>query len=174
MPLALLAAIAVLLFVSLAAFAPMQLNVLNERAYGQGLQANLRRLSTIRYCVFHHSAGPGMQSLADIAAVQRERLDAAGVVYHYVIDASGRCFQCNGLERITWHARGGNSYGVGVCLLGNFENSPPTEKQYETARQLFQRLRRDYPKLDARRHGEFSQTACPGQYFNIKRITTGL
>ena len=72
------------------------------------------------------------------------------------------------------HCRNGrtpdvNEYGIGICLVGNLDQSPPTPKQVAAARSLVAYLAERYqiPADHAGSHDQFADgpTACPGQYF---------
>lgn len=62
-----------------------------------------------------------------------------------------------------------NDYGIGICLVGNFDNHSPTPKQMESLRTLITYLSQRYQVTPERviGHGEATGTStnCPGRYF---------
>lgn len=57
-----------------------------------------------------------------------------------------------------------NQYGIGICLVGNFETTAPTGAQLKSAKTLIASLKSRFG-IDADRvlkHGELKATACPG------------
>ncbi|MBI3831927.1 MAG: N-acetylmuramoyl-L-alanine amidase [Planctomycetes bacterium] len=72
-----------------------------------------------------------------------------------------------------------NSHGIGICLVGNFDLAPPTEKQIEAARALAEALARRYriPPSRIFGHGQIREgggTACPGRFFPMEKVKEGL
>ena len=138
-----------------------------------------------RYIVVHHSAG-GSGDMALLKRVHRERqpndpLDM--VPYHFVI-GNGRGMEMGQVvatERWTrelWgaHVRGveRNVNGIGVCLIGNFEDGPVPEGQYQALLELVtslmeeHRIRPNRVSLHGQTPGE--QTLCPGRNFPAERF----
>ena len=60
-----------------------------------------------------------------------------------------------------------NEHGIGVCLVGNFENGRPSESQMAALVRLVRALqaRLDIPASRVRGHGHIDSTACPGEHF---------
>jgi N-acetyl-anhydromuramyl-L-alanine amidase AmpD len=62
-----------------------------------------------------------------------------------------------------------NDFGIGICLVGNFDNSAPTPRQMESLRKLITYLSGRYQITPERvlGHGEVKGTStnCPGRYF---------
>jgi N-acetyl-anhydromuramyl-L-alanine amidase AmpD len=67
-----------------------------------------------------------------------------------------------------------NEYGIGICLVGDFESNAPTPRQIEAARSLVQYLRERYqiPAENVGTHAQFTEAAiaCPGQRFPTNEI----
>ncbi len=138
-----------------------------------------------KYIVVHHSAN-ATGGLDQIDRDHRKVLGFEGCGYHFVIGngtdspdgqvevASRWSNQKNGV-----HCRNGknpdvNEYGIGICLVGNFDQSEPTPKQVAAAKALVAYLADRYqvPANHVGAHDEFSDgpTACPGQYFPSEAI----
>ncbi len=138
-----------------------------------------------KYVVLHHSAGDE-GGLDQIDRDHRKILGFEGCGYHFVIgngtgSPDGRIEvadrwlnQKNGV-----HCRNGktpdvNEYGIGICLIGNFDQSAPTPKQIAAAKALVAYLGDRYaiPSDHLGTHDQFANgpTACPGKNFPTEAI----
>ncbi len=65
-----------------------------------------------------------------------------------------------------------NEHGIGICLVGNFENHTPSGRQIKMVRKLVLFLMKRYniPSSRVYGHGELGATKCPGEYFSIDRF----
>lgn len=131
-----------------------------------------------RYIVIHHSATRrGNAGLFDKYHYRRGMKN--GLAYHFVID-NGTCGKRNGQLEIgrRWKKQiyGGhvrqqwlNEQGIGICLVGNFNEKPPTRQQLRTLINLVKELQKRYniPIKNIKGHGQFKgeNTECPGRYF---------
>jgi hypothetical protein len=138
-----------------------------------------------QYIVLHHTA-TSAGSVEGIDSVHRRRKDSQGrswlgIGYHFVI-GNGQGMPDGQVEStFRWRdqmhgAHSGvpryNDWGIGVCLVGDFEQNPPTDKQLAAARKLIAALRRrfDIAAGDVRRHGELVATDCPGALFSVADV----
>lgn len=91
-----------------------------------------------------------------------------GIGYHYVIAPDGNSYKCNGYTTISYHAKGGNATGIGICLLGNFEQQADIPApQWTEAKRLCAELRKAIPSIAhtiGHRQVQGSATACPGRF----------
>ncbi len=140
-----------------------------------------------RYVVIHHSAHP-TGSYAQIDHDHRESIGTA-CGYHFVI-GNGTESE-DGLIEVAsrWseqksgaHCRDAgqpavNDYGIGICLIGNLNDAPPTARQIEAARALVDYLSDRYNITTERvgTHAQLAQstTACPGKHFPAEAILGG-
>lgn len=138
-----------------------------------------------RYIVLHHTASSS-GSVASIHAEHQQRNDSEGnpwrgIGYHFVI-GNGEGMPDGAIEpTFRWfdqssgaHAGVGlyNEFGVGVCLIGNFEETPPTVNQLAAVKQLVAALKAEC-HIDTSgvvRHGDIKATACPGKLFPFAEI----
>lgn len=138
-----------------------------------------------RYIVFHHSATAGGDVEA-IDAAHRRRTDEhgqhwRGIGYHFLI-GNGQGMP-DGLVEPTFrwreqvagaHAgdREHNDFGIGVCLVGDFEHQPPTERQVDAAKRLVDALTQRFAieRDDVVGHGALKDTACPGRKFPLAAV----
>ncbi|MCA9059726.1 MAG: N-acetylmuramoyl-L-alanine amidase, partial [Planctomycetaceae bacterium] len=65
-----------------------------------------------------------------------------------------------------------NARGIGICLIGNFEQQPPTQKQLNSLKLLVKVLakRHQIPGHRILGHASIKATACPGTYFPLKEV----
>ena len=138
-----------------------------------------------KYIVLHHSASPkgGYDS---IDREHRKRLGWDGCGYHFIIgngtdtpDGTVEVSQRWRNQKIGVHCRDGKTpdvseYGIGICLVGDLEASPPTDRQIAAARVLVAYLSDRYQiapdHAETHAHLAASPTSCPGRLFPAKDI----
>jgi hypothetical protein len=143
--------------------------------------------------VVHHSAS-SQSSPQSMHEYHLERGWSRGLGYHFVIGngiaypdgmvyvgprwkqqiSGAHCKSAAGRYFGAWRRSNYfNTHGIGICLIGNFENSLPTPAQLETLAQLVQFLCAK-TGIDPARvygHGEVThRTACPGRYLNMALV----
>jgi hypothetical protein len=138
-----------------------------------------------RYIVLHHSAH-SEGSLAEIDRDHRERLGTSGCGYHFIvgngtgspdgrIEVAGRWSDQKGGQ----HCRDSrvsdiNEYGIGICLIGDLDQGPPTAAQVESTRDLIAYLQERYniPPGNVVTHDVVakSASACPGRHFPTQAL----
>jgi N-acetyl-anhydromuramyl-L-alanine amidase AmpD len=130
-----------------------------------------------RWLVIHHS-GTKYGDAAIYDRQHRERGMENGLAYHFVIG--------NGIDsgdgeveigsRWLKQLKGGhvhrediNKVGIGICLVGNLEETKPTRNQMLALRELIDYLRSDVVGKNIRfavhREIDPRHTACPGRHF---------
>ncbi len=139
--------------------------------------------------VLHHSATTG-GSVEAIDAAHRRQKDAAGepwlgIGYHFVV-GNGRSMGDGEIQStFRWrqqlagaHAgrRDENEHGIGICLIGNFDDAPPTDNQLAALSLLLSELSQRYsiPRERVVCHRDVQATACPGRLFPARQVLTGL
>lgn len=138
-----------------------------------------------QYIVIHHSATES-GSVETIHAEHLNRRDAEGnpwlgIGYHFVIgngqgmpDGTVRAtFRWN--EQIHGAHSGSevfNARGIGICLIGNFEDTHPSKAQMNSLKSLVKELAARHritpEKLIG--HASVKATACPGKHFPLNKI----
>jgi hypothetical protein len=65
-----------------------------------------------------------------------------------------------------------NTNGIGICLVGNFENNRPTAQQIKSLDRLVVFLMKKYnvPVDHVLGHGETKDTQCPGRFLHVATI----
>lgn len=136
-----------------------------------------------QHVVVHHSGIEDGNAKAYDSAHHRRGMDN-GLAYHFVI-GNGRDSEEGGIElgpRWLKQLDGGhvrsrefNAHGIGVCLVGNFEERRPSTKQMESLTALIDWLRDDAPlgakpKFTVHRWVDKNHTVCPGKFFPSTRL----
>lgn len=130
--------------------------------------------------VLHHSATRG-GDVATIDAEHRKHRDRSGnpwlgIGYHFVVGNGQKMADGEVQATFRWHKqlpgahagnRDHNDNGIGVCLIGNFDQSPPTDRQVAAVRGLVKALaeRYDISRDGLVRHSDVQATLCPGKLF---------
>lgn len=135
-----------------------------------------------KWIVAHHSAIKEGNA-AIYGKAHRQRGMENGLAYHFVIG--------NGVDsgdgeieigpRWIRQIKGGhvhrediNEVGIGICLVGNFEQTKPTAKQLAAFRELVNYLRSDVvgKKVRFAVHREIDpgRTVCPGRNFPVAQM----
>lgn len=65
-----------------------------------------------------------------------------------------------------------NKHTIGICLIGNFERSRPTKRQWRSLVKLVKFLQGRYkiPTSQIKGHREIKPTKCPGRKFSISLL----
>lgn len=135
-----------------------------------------------RYIVIHHSAG-NFGTIEFLQRVHRERqprdpIDA--IPYHYVIGNGNGLAE--GEVASDWRQKYGlwgahvstknsahNFLGIGICLIGNFEEKSVSSVQFESLVALTKQLMEKHgiPEQNVVCHGKLGgqSTKCPGRNF---------
>ncbi len=128
-----------------------------------------------KHIVIHHSA-TGEGSARAFDRYHRKVKGWKGLAYHFVI-GNGTGTSDGAVEvgyrwksqSVGAHAgvREYNQYGIGICLVGDFEHSVPTKKQMASLRELLGRLtgRFKIRPENVVRHRDVGETKCPGRNF---------
>ncbi|MBM4017684.1 MAG: N-acetylmuramoyl-L-alanine amidase [Planctomycetes bacterium] len=142
-----------------------------------------------RYIVIHHSATP-VGTLEAIDQTHRDRGFVNGVAYHFLINngrspgtADGQIVptrrwvdQLDGAHTKVRDHPEFNTEGVGICLIGNFDQHEPTPAQMAALEMLVLALRERYriPLEHIAGHGELKNTRCPGRLFPMETFLMDL
>lgn len=137
------------------------------------------------FIVLHHSATES-GSVESIDADHRSRKDAdgknwLGIGYHFVIGNGNGMPDGYVQPTFRWTnqlhgAHSGNalfnSKGIGICLIGHFEQRKPTAKQLTALKQLVIQLSDRYRVQSSQvvGHSAVRATTCPGRYFPMSEI----
>ncbi|HBL43912.1 MAG TPA: N-acetylmuramoyl-L-alanine amidase, partial [Planctomycetaceae bacterium] len=67
-------------------------------------------------------------------------------------------------------------HGIGICLVGNFENEPPSDAQLAAVKKLVGVLKAEYniSSDHVQGHRDVKATACPGKYFPMSEVASSI
>ena len=139
------------------------------------------------YIVIHHSAGAsGNIGLLQQVHRQRQAKDPIDAIpYHYIVGngngmAVGEIASDWRQQYNIWgaHVSGRNSdrnfRGLGICMIGNLEETEPSVEQYNALVKLTRKLMLEYdiPPENVTGHGMTSgeRTKCPGKKFPMGKF----
>jgi hypothetical protein len=133
-----------------------------------------------RYIVLHHSASAS-GNYDQIDAEHRKILGINGCGYHFVIgngtgsrdgqiEVSQRWInQKQGAHTRNARTHDADEYGIGICLVGDFDQQPPSAKQIAATKALIDYLNKRYniapAGLRTHAHLAATKTVCPGKFF---------
>jgi hypothetical protein len=133
-----------------------------------------------RYIVLHHSASAA-GNYDEIDREHRKLLGYDGCGYHFVIgngngsgDGQIEVAQRWNSQKQGVHCRNARShdvdeYGIGICLVGDLDQQPPTPRQIAATRALVaylsRRYRVDTSRVTTHAHLAATPTVCPGKFF---------
>lgn len=134
-----------------------------------------------KYIVLHHTA----TSRGSVESIHRTHLSRGnswlGIGYHFVI-GNGNGMPDGEIEAtFRWrqqlhgaHAGVGdyNQQGIGIVLVGNFDDRPPTAAQLTAIKRLVATLKAEYGIVAEKvvGHSDVKATACPGRFFPLANV----
>ncbi|MCA9039785.1 MAG: N-acetylmuramoyl-L-alanine amidase [Planctomycetaceae bacterium] len=138
-----------------------------------------------KWIVIHHTATDrgSVESIHESHLKRRDKNGNPwlGIGYHFVI-GNGQGMEDGDIEAtFRWRqqmhgAHAGraeeNQQGIGIVLVGNFENHPPSPAQLTAVKKLVFTLKQEYG-IDSDHvigHYDIKTTACPGKQFPIAEI----
>ena len=138
-----------------------------------------------QYIVIHHSATES-GSVESIHEEHLNRRDAEGnpwlgIGYHFVIGNGQGMLDGTVQATFRWKeqihgAHSGNEMfntrGIGICLIGNFEETHPSKAQMNSLKSLvkFLTARHRITPEKLMGHASVKATACPGKHFPLNEI----
>ncbi|MFH1228752.1 MAG: peptidoglycan recognition family protein [Planctomycetota bacterium] len=140
-----------------------------------------------KYIVIHHSAtNKGSAKIFDNYHRGEKGL-VEGLAYHFVIGNGTNSKDGQVETSIRWekqiagiHCWDGkmNHQSIGICLVGNFDDKKPTEKQISALLKLLAELCKKYnipnSNIVVHRDVDKGETNCPGKNFSLDTIKTRL
>lgn len=140
-----------------------------------------------KYIVIHHSATDVGNAKSMDRYHREERHMENGLAYHFII-GNGKGMDDGEIvagPRWTGQINGGhlvseslNSKSIGICLVGNFDESRPTAKQLESLEALviylMKRCRLGTSAVRTHQQINTIHTRCPGRHFPTKDFLTDL
>lgn len=125
--------------------------------------------------VIHHSGSPH-STIEGIKTWHVDHNKWRAIGYHFIVQPSGKIYVSE-RWRHQWdgaHCRGHNRNGIGICLIGDFENLRPADAQVTAAAALVEFLQQ-LCKIDPSHiynHSDLAKTLCPGKHLKEKGVAT--
>ena len=133
-------------------------------------------LKEIKFLVIHHSQRD-IDSPKDIKKRHIKR-GWETIGYHYLIKKDGKISKGRSKKYVGAHVLGHNKSSLGICLIGNLDESLPTMKQLKTLFKLLRKLSKKYkvPVENILGHREFSNVTktCPGNLVRMDLIRNAI
>ena len=136
-----------------------------------------RSWETIKYLVIHHSVtNPTSDPKSDVDYIAQihKNNDWGGIGYHFVITADGMVWYVGDISTQRANVADKNHLVIGICLVGDFTKSNPTDEQILSAHDLCKFFLNDVQALPnicgkgwdvVVGHKELQATQCPGTYW---------
>jgi len=143
-----------------------------------------------KYIVIHHSAT--LAGSVEAFHSFHTKQGYGGVAYHFVIGNGNGMNDGEVQETFRWNQQisgthvsvnswDHNVFGIGICLVGNLENTSPTKAQITALKKLILKLKNTYrikkENIVGHNHvkydnasGKSEQTVCPGKKFDLKEL----
>lgn len=131
-----------------------------------------RRWEEVKYVVIHHSvtnpSGDTKRDVDYIAQLHQNR-GWGGIGYHFVITDDGTVWYVGDISTARANVADKNELVIGICLVGDFTKTNPTDEQILSAHDLCKFFIDDMPQLvnvndwsALRGHQDLQATQCPG------------
>ncbi|XP_030748585.1 peptidoglycan-recognition protein 2-like [Sitophilus oryzae] len=136
------------------------------------LSTSLLRQEPAPFVLVHHSDTP--QCINEVACktrlhgIQNYHMDQKGwddIGYNFMIGGDGTIFEGRGWGLTGAHAVKYNSLSIGICLLGNFQETNPSAAQLMALESLIEcgvKEEKIHGQYRLMGHRQVSATACPG------------
>ncbi|HTD88208.1 MAG TPA: peptidoglycan recognition family protein [Candidatus Binatia bacterium] len=135
-----------------------------------------------KHIVIHHTATPAATPRGIDRFHREQRHMENGMAYHFLI-GNGHGMGDGEIyigERWKRQIQGGhlaseqlNMSSIGICLVGNFESKPPTDRQMKSLEALLRKLRQQtgltMAAVTTHRSIHPRHTSCPGKYFALPK-----
>lgn len=117
----------------------------------------------------HHSvtsAADGPTIIKSIEQIGEDRF-GSGISYTWLVTYDGSIYEGHSPNRLGTHTGGRNNIARAICLVGNYDNYPPSDAQMDSVAWLLRTAHANgwiqQPRLNGG-HRDLKSTACPGQY----------
>ena len=125
--------------------------------------------------MLHHSATWDSKEIKDFDAIKAGHLAIGDrdVGYHWVIEyADGKLQTYQGRQESDSAAAcpGYNFNAIHICIVGNFDESTPTEEEYRAVASECRDIMTRWPITEICGHRDKYPTACPGANFDVDYV----
>lgn len=150
---------------------PKEANSVNIIEQTYKWNGTLQQRTKADYIVLHHADA----SVCGPQDVHQWHLNRGwtGIGYHFFVRKDGSIYRGRPLSTIGAHVEGYNSYSVGICAEGKFQQEGMTGDQLRAIAELVAYLKELYPSAKVMGHRDLTATACPGKNFPLQEIKSG-
>lgn len=145
-----------------------------------------------RYIVIHHSLTDDGECAENWDAIRKYHIRENGwtdIGYHLGIERVAKRLEWmrgRPLTEVGAHAHGFNGSGIGICVVGNFDEKPPDPEVWQSARYMCEILMGHFKKVYDRdlkvlghretykMIGKPVEKSCPGNCFDMDKFREGL
>jgi N-acetylmuramoyl-L-alanine amidase len=129
--------------------------------------------------IIHHSFTTDGKLLSSFEAIKKYHMEVMGwndIAYHYVIEYVNNILTLRvgrDLDTVGAHCVGKNQTHIGVCVVGNFDETSPDNEHYKLLSELCCALIQGYAKINVRSikpHSLYAVKTCPGRLFDFARL----
>lgn len=126
--------------------------------------------------VYHHSVTNKKATAHDLARIHVKDNNWPGTGYHFGINYKGDILLLNDLETLGYHARGSNTIGIGMVMIGNYEIEQPSDEMIKSIKFLTKALKDNFKISKGLPHNKVkgASTLCPGKFLEKKLEEDGL
>lgn len=116
------------------------------------------------HIVLHHSASK--EAYASLVHQWHIGRGWSGIGYHFIVRKNGTIERGRPIDTVGAHCSNHNSYTIGICFEGNFQEEQMSNIQIQAGRELIAYVQALYGgNLKVVRHRDLMATACPGDNF---------
>ncbi|WP_244832946.1 peptidoglycan recognition family protein [Clostridium sp. BJN0001] len=126
--------------------------------------------------IVHHIDAEGpVWTVQAIHNMHKNQNGWAGIGYHYYIRLDGSIYKGRPDNAIGAHCKGANTNSLGIAFEGNYDNRKEMPvAQYNAWCELKTYLLNKYGEMHIYGHREKGQSTCPGTYFPLDKVKTGI
>lgn len=147
-------------------------NIVDKLPKDSTKQYAKRDVTDVKFIAVHHS-GTTDGNPFSFARYHVINKGWPGIGYHYVIMPDGFVYKTNNITTVSYHVKDNNPVAIGICLVGNFDITKPTQAQYNSLAELCRQLLQEYPWLEIKGHKDLQeQRTCPGENFDFGYLDT--
>lgn len=146
------------------------------------IPSRLNKMGPVNMITIHHEGWTPVffddtqTTAARLDGIRRshiDRLSAADIGYHYIIDRAGRVWEGRNIAYQGAHVREHNENNLGIMVLGNFDQQQPANAQVAALKNTLAALTKQYRLATSKvyTHQELNRTECPGRVLQSQMVT---
>lgn len=131
-----------------------------------------------KYIVLHHTATEKYMTAEEMKlSMERTWINNRWnnhIPTHYIVWSDWWFIKVNDTDKIVWATQNydANVNWIHIEIVGNFNNTEPTNEQYVMTRQLIEWITEKHPWIEVRLHRDFQPHTCPWKLFDVNKVVT--